>query len=419
MFDARAAKALAPGNHLTVEEAPGLRLIATETTRTWTYRFRSPVDDRLRQTKLGHWPAMSFAAALGAWETVRQQRAAGVDPVQQKRAVRAVAASARRGAAYTTRVLCDDFLAWYLGTVEPKTYGEIARLFERHLTPIENTPASTVTRMQAFALIQSAKHAPVVARALKRGLGAAWDHALDAGLLPPETPNWWRLVLRGKLPSQGRTVAGERTGTVVKRVLSEAEVTLLLPFLPNFSRDVEDGLTLYLWTCCRGAEIVAMERDEITREADGVWWTVPKAKLKMRRNPLTVDLRVPLVGRALAVVERRLAAATGTWLFPSPGKRTTHIQQKAFGLAVWSHMSYAKTHPEWARSRLPVERWAPHDLRRTGRTMLAALGCPENIAEAIIGHLGDVYDRYGYDRERRVWLTRLSEKWETLAAGLK
>ncbi len=417
MFNARLAAALTAGNHLTIEGAPGLRLVASSTTRAWTYRFKSPVDGLMKQVRLGHWPAMGLPAALAAWERVRAQREAGVDPSAQRKAARATAASVVARQGLTVRVVCDEYLAWYRGTVVEKTSNELDRLFARELDSVEALPATSITRAHAFNLLQPMRSRPVVARRLRQGLGVAWDHALDAGRLPPETPNWWRLVMRGKLPSQGKQIAGMLAG-VGKRVLSEAEVGTLIRWLPNFSRDVDDALTLYLWTCCRGAEIVAMERSEVTREPDGVWWTVPRGKLKMRRNPLTVDLRVPLVGRALSVVERRLAAGTGQWLFPSPGRRSVgHIHQKAVGVAVWSHMQYSETRPEWVRPRLPVERWAPHDLRRTGRTMLSSLGCPQNIAEAIIGHMGDVYDRYGYDPQRREWLTVLAARLEVLGAG--
>lgn len=64
MFNAAAARSLAPGQHIVIEGAPGLRLEATATARAWTYRYRSPVDGRMRQVKLGRWPAMSFPAAL-------------------------------------------------------------------------------------------------------------------------------------------------------------------------------------------------------------------------------------------------------------------------------------------------------------------------------------------------------------------
>lgn len=425
-FDARAAKALKAGDHITIDGAPGLRLEATATRRTWTYRYKSPVDGRMRQVRLGHWPAMAPAAALVAWQQARDTRAAGVDPAERKRAARQAAAAEvqqarelRSREAYTVARLRDDFLASYQGTVAARTYAECKRVLTRELGRLAELPAAELTRTQAFELLHAMRGRPVVAKALRQALGAAWDHALDAGRLPPEVPNWWRLVLRGKLPSRGKALQGEKRGAT-KRVLSEAELGALLRWLPTFSRTVEDALTLYLCTCCRGSEIVAMRRDELTTEADGLWWTIPRERLKMRRNPLTVDLRVPLVGRAAAVVQRRLQAQPGEWLFPSPGK-LGHVEQKAIGVAVWYHMPYCTTRKDEVRPRLPVTHWAPHDLRRTGRTMLAALGCPAEVAEAILGHLPPgvvgVYNRHGYDAERRVWLTRLVARLVELERG--
>ncbi len=79
-------------------------------------------------------------------------------------------------------------------------------------------------------------------------LGAAWEYALDAGLLYENPLNWWRQVMRGRLRSKGKVHVG-----TVKRVLTEAELARLVPWLGNFSELVRDVLTLYLWTCARGA----------------------------------------------------------------------------------------------------------------------------------------------------------------------
>jgi integrase len=418
MFDARAAKALPPGDHLIVPGAPGLRLVATVSTRTWVYRYKSPTDGKMRQVRLGHWPALGLPGALAAWEKLRQAREAGADPAADKRQQRTEAAAQAQAEAYTVRRACDHWLASYKGTVAPKTYGEAERLLRVELGDLADKPAAEVTRGDAFSLIDGKRHKPVVAGALRQILGAAWDRALDAGELPDSAPNWWRLILRGKLPSRGKVVEGKNIGAV-KRVLSDAEVATLLRWMPNHSRDMADLLTLYLWTCCRGAELVTMERAEITEEPDGLWWTVPRAKLKMRRNPLTVDLRVPLVGRAEAIVRRRLDAVPGAWLFASRG-RSGHIEQKAIGVAVWAHTPRCESHAEWIRPRLVMDEWAPHDLRRTGRTMLAALGCPAEVAEAILGHMQPgiqaTYNRHAYDAERRVWITRLAQRLEQLAA---
>lgn len=417
MFDVRRARALGPGDLLTVDGAPGLRLMASASLRTWTYRYKSPADGRMRQVRLGHWPAMGFPAALAAWERLRALRDAGADPAADKRQRRAQVAAEGRAGRYTVRRACDEYLQAYRSAVTPKTYAEADRLLAGELLALQDRPAASITRADAFDLLEAMRSRPVVATRLRQLLGAVWDRALDAGRLAPEVPNWWRLVLRGKLPSRGKMVAGQPAGTG-RRTLDGAEVTQLLRWLPNFSRDVDDALTLYLWTCCRGAEIVGLQRDDITDEPDGLWCTIPRARLKMRRNPLTTDLRVPLVGRALAVVQRRLQATDKAWLFPSPGGRDGHIQQKAVGVAVWSHMPYAGTRPDWVRPRLPVTHWAPHDLRRTGRTLLAALGCPSDVAEAILGHMPPgiqaIYNRHHYDGERRLWLTKLADRLERL-----
>ena len=423
-FDARAAKALTAGNHLTFDLAPGLRLKATASTRTWVYRYKSQVDGRMRQVRLGHWPAMGPTAALIAWQQVRNARATGADPAEGRKTEtqerRKKAEKVREGLAqteYTVRSLVNDYLSSYTGTVVVKTHAELERLFARELDPIADVPASALARTQAFALIDAMRGRPVVAKRVRQGLGAAWDHALDAGYLPAEAPNWWRLVLRGKLPSRGKTIQGEFVGPA-KRVLSEPEVSALLRFLPNFSRDVEDALVLYLWTACRGAEIVAMERNEIATARKVLWWTIPVAKLKGRRSPTRTELRVPLVGRAAAVVRRRMAATDSNWLWPSVGA-TGHVMQKAIGVAVWSHMPYAETRPDWKRPRLSVTRWAPHDLRRTARTLLSTLGCPSEIGEAILGHVlpgvEGIYNLHRFDAERLTWLTKLSAHLEQLA----
>lgn len=424
-FDARAAKLLEPGQHLTIDGCPGLRLVATATTRTWLYRFKSPIDGKMRQQKIGRWPEVSFAAALGAWDRLRQERASGVDVAKRAKDARAAAADALAGAEAKTddrNVSVSDVCSAYLtGHVErnraPKGRAEIKRTFATMLGDLANVPAASVTRAQAFELIDSYADTPVQAQILRRELGAAWEYCHDAGKLPETVPNWWRVVLRGRLKSKGKAINGVKSG-VVKRVLSPTEAGELIRWLPNFSRDITDILTLYLWTAARGAEITVMEAGEITEEADGLWWTVPKAKTKNVKRMEATDFRVPLVGRAEEIVRRRLEAYPHGYLFPSYGA-SGHWEQKSVQTRVYYHQPYCETTPERKRIRLTVTHWAPHDLRRTARTFLASLNCPRDVAEVILGHMlegveGD-YNRYSYDKERRVWLRRLSDYLEKLA----
>lgn len=422
-FDVRQAKLLKAGDHMTVDGAPGLRLVASTIGHAWVYRFRSPVDERMRQVKLGSWPAMSVAAAAVEWERLRTAREAGQDPALQRRQARQQAAAdavtAREGAMTVSR-LVNDYIAFAGPRRAAKGARELRRTMDTMLVePVASMAPEAVTRAAAFDLVARYRSTPVQAANLRRELGAAWDWAHDSGRLSEEVPNWWRQVLRGKLASAGKIVGGQHQGPQ-KRALSLEEVGAIVRHLPHLSRLPAELLTLYLWTGCRGAELVAIEGSEVSEEADGWWWTIPRAKLKMGRHPLAADLRVPLIGRALEVVRARMDVHGTGHLFPPQRGDDPHVAQKVVGVAVWWHMPGCKLRKEQQRPRWPVAGWSPHDLRRTVRTHLAAMGCPSDVAEAVLGHIQPgvegVYNRHHYDAERRHWLTLVAQRWEAAAA---
>ena len=413
-FDARAAKLLKPGEHIIVDGCPGLRLVATESRRSWIYRFKSPLDQRMKQTRIGQWPAMAPAEAITAWSDLRTRRDAGENPVAEKK-LKALAKPA--GPGYTVRRLCDDYLDGHIAqNRKPKGAKEVRRMLDTMLASIEDLQAVALTRSLAFDLLQLYMHIPVQAGYLRGELGAAWDYALDAGRIPDTTPNWWRMIMRGRFRSKGKKIAGESIGPE-KKIVPEQQLGELIRWLPNFSKNVADVLTVYLWTGTRGSEIVAMERSEVDEEADGLWWTIPKHKTKNANRDNATELRVPLIGRAATVVNRRMELHE-RWVFQS-GAAVGHLEQKTIQTGVFYHQPYCKIRPESERPRLTVSHWSPHDLRRTVRTMLASMGCPDSVAEAILGHVQEgikgTYNRYQYDAERREWLTKLSARLEHLS----
>lgn len=66
-FEARRARELRDGEHLTVEHCPGLRLAAAKSAQTWSYRPKSPSEWRLKQVRPGAWPAVSISAQRATW----------------------------------------------------------------------------------------------------------------------------------------------------------------------------------------------------------------------------------------------------------------------------------------------------------------------------------------------------------------
>ena len=288
-FDARAAKLVKPGQHLVVGGCPGLRLEATPSTKTWTYRYKSPIDGRMKQAALGQWPHMGIIEAAQAWQEKRQQRGERVEPGKPKKA-----APARL---YSVADLVADYLAGHIEQGRREA-GAVAarRRLQSAIEPVAPRPAASITRSDAFDLLEAHKGAPTAAAAKLRGLlGGAWDYALDAGRLDGNAPNWWRVVHRGRLKSRGKIVGGEHQGQS-RRVLHADEVKALLAWLPNMHQLGRDCAVMYLWTSTRGVEFLGMRAEHVRKESDGWWWTCPKAATKNARHADAVDLRVPLVG---------------------------------------------------------------------------------------------------------------------------
>jgi len=410
-FDARAAKLLKPGEHIVVGGCPGLHLVRAQTRHTWIYRHRD-LHGRLKQIKIGSWPAMPVAEAAQQWQELRARRDAGEDLTRKTKPKNAP------DAGYTLGQMVDDYASGYLAKRrEARGAKAVHQRLVNALADHADLPAADVTRRFVFDLVEGLSDRPVLAGSVKTEMGAAWAYALDAGRIDDELPNWWRLVAVRKLRSKGAIRDGKHKGTA-KRTLSDKEIkTLLNHDLALFSQQVQDFLTVQLWTCTRGAEIVQMHGNQITDETDGVWWTVPKALTKGAHRAAATDLRVPLVGRALEIVQRLRCDG---WLFPSTSRAGVvgHQQQTYMQSKVNYLQPYCKSRPDHVRQRLTVTHWSPHDLRRTGRTMLAAMGCHNEIGEAILGHVQPgvvgIYNLYEYDTERRHWLTLLAERLEAL-----
>jgi integrase len=421
-FDARAAKQLLPGQHLLVDGCPGLRLEVSSGRKTWIYRYKA-ADGRMKQAAIGgQWPAMPVQAAAARWQAMREQKSEGLDPGAQRRAVR----QAERGDAagpYTVRQLLKDYIDGHLAlNRKPKGLLAATRALDR-LT--EESPdfadraAASVKRADAFDVLDARKATPTAAGKLRSLLGGAWDYALDAGRLEGDVPNWWRAIMKGRLKSKGKIMGGKHVGKQL-RTLRAAEVAALLAWLPNMHTLGQDAFQLYLWTCTRGVEFFGMRSEHVAQEEDGWWWTVPKEMTKNARFAEAVDLRVPLIGRALEVVERRLASlGESGWLFEDA--RGEQYTQHDFSTYIYGLQPYsAKAKRRQGRGLvLPVTNWSPHDLRRTSRTLLTSLGCIEEIAEAVIGHLPRTivatYNAHTYDAERRHWLGLLAAHLERLA----
>ena len=425
VFDSRAAETLQPRAALTLPDFPGLRLLATKSGKTWTYRYRGP-DERLKQVAIGRWPELTLADAIAKWHELRGLKAQGVDPVARKKALRAAAkATPAPPKSYTVALLVGDYIKGQLEVNRAKDGAAAARrALERMLAAepeLAATDANKVTRAQCFDVLDARKATPMATAKLRSMLGSAWEFALDAGRLDGNTPNWWRQLMQGKLKSKGKVMGGKHVGQS-RRALRNEEIAALLGWLGNMHQIGRDAVVMYLWTCARGSEIFAMRPEHVAKEGAVLWWTVPKELTKNARFADAVDLRVPLFGQARQVVERRLASVGRSGFLFENGKGEQYTQH-AFSTYIYDLQPYSpKAKRRGSRATdMPVTNWTPHNLRRTGRTLLAALGCPRDLGEAVVGHMPPAieasYNVHSYDAERVEWLQRLDAHLASLASA--
>ena len=98
---------------------------------------------------------------MTAWSALRARRDAGDDPALSAKAAKAEQAAQKLIEVYTVRRLCDDYLAGHVD-VHRKGKGakEMHRLMGTYIDSIAQRPASSITRSDAFSLLEGMANTP-------------------------------------------------------------------------------------------------------------------------------------------------------------------------------------------------------------------------------------------------------------------
>jgi integrase len=203
------------------------------------------------------------------------------------------------------------------------------------------------------------------------------------------------------------------------RVLSRDEIKLLAAKIPAAAlvKTTEIAIWLTLSCCTRIGETIKAEWKHVNLD-DGSWF-IPEANTKGKAPEHTVFLSNFAKRQFLA-----LKAITGDskWCFPSMDG-TDHLNTKAPTKQIGDRQAALKAgKPLSKRSSQPAslvlsdEKWTPHDLRRTGTTLMQSLNVDTEITERILNHaeqnrMKRIYNRFDYEEHKR-------EAWNKLGALL-
>ncbi len=378
-------KRVKPGITLADGLVPGLRYRSG----TWILRYRHDEGERrlLKQVKLGALPVMDLEKARARARELKAERQAGTSPqafVQMQKDEMAAGNAAHAKQRYEVRDLLIHYGNEHINQRRSKKgIYESVNLFKRLPEEFMERPAQTIQRSEAHGLLQLFE-APSVRRTLGRELRAAWDHAIAAGRIEERNP-----FVKLKLPPQGKR----------GRYLNDAELKLLLAWLPSLPRTSRDVLHLMLLCGPRPVEVCSLRRTDVQGNV---------AQLLDTKTGNPRDLHLPM--QAQAIIDARPVAKRAkdaVWLFPSPTMRGKHLDQKAAYLGIYAR-----------RDDMPVKDFTLYDARRTFRTGLSRIGCPQEVAELLIGHskagIVGVYDLSSRPEEQRLWVQKWADHLDTL-----
>ncbi|EDJ9246339.1 integrase [Salmonella enterica subsp. diarizonae] len=396
-------------------ENRGLRVVCGASgIKTFFYRYTSPVTNKLSQVKIGCFPQTSLAMARMKLQELKQIRNEGRCPASElKEEKRRLLEESQKpkAVALTVEGLVELYLTERIedrktkdgkvipGARKPKGQAEVRRtLYGDAVKSLGARNAAEITRQDVINLINGivARGATVQAGSVLRELSLAYEFAIGLGRFDDSFANP-ALLAKSSL-RQTRIKLTNARGT---RVLSEVELGKFLKWLPGsaYTATIKNVLRLTLWTGCRTGEVCNMAWDDIDLE---------KGTIHLRETKTGIERYVQLSDQAIDFL-KVLRLTSDKYLFPSQATKKP-IQQKYLTENSWRLRESGQM--------LDIPHWTPHDLRRTVRTGLSRLQCPNEVAEAVLGHtrggVEGIYNLYKYDAECRKWL----QVWADYLDGL-
>jgi integrase len=187
------------------------------------------------------------------------------------------------------------------------------------------------------------------------------------------------------------------------RVLSEAEIKELTIKMANakLQPQTEAAIWLMLATCCRVGELSQAKWADL--DLEGKRWRIPAANAKNQREHIVAlsDFAI----RHFEVIKEVQTSAV--WLFPASkiddNGYQSHLDEKAITKQVRDRQ---RVMPLKGRSKvsdallLGGGTWTPHDLRRTGATIMGELGVDGDVIERCLNHIEPNRIKRTYQRQR-------------------
>lgn len=364
-------------------------LVRPDGAKWWRYDYRRPVTSKRNTLSFGTYPEVSLADARQRQAEARKLLAAGIDPGEQRKAIKA--AGAER-AASTFAALAAEYLATKEANLSAGTLARERRLAEQELAPIAVLPVAEIStpallgalrKIEARGVVETAHRARALADRVfryaiitgKAERNPATD--LKGALQSPKTQHFASITEPAKVAGLLRSIWGYNGSPVTLAALK------LAPML--FVRPGE----------LRGARWADID-------LDAAEWRYTASKTEQPHL-------VPLAAQAVDIL-RELKPLTGRreYVFPGVKGRDRPMSENTLNAAL-RRLGYDK------------DTMTAHGFRAMARTILdEVLGFRPDFIEHQLAHAvrdpnGRAYNRTAHLAERR----KMMQVWADYLDGLR
>lgn len=372
-----------PGYH---SDGGGLYLqISPAGTKSWIFRFK--FNGRAREMGLGSILGVGLADARGSAAECRRQLAAGIDPIEARKGVRAqgrLEAAKAVTFSYCAKAYID---AHRVGWRNAKHVSQWENTIATYADPvIGSLPVQAVDTALVMRILEPIwKDKPETASRLRGRIESILDWAKVRGFRQGENPARWRGHLEALLPARSRVRAIQHHPALPYQEIGQ--------FMAELREQVGISalaLEFAILTAARTGEVIAAKRDEFDLKEKV--WTVPAERMKARR-----EHRVPLSPTVVSLLSAAEPYRVDDYVFPG-ARPEKHL----------SNMAMLMLLKRMGRSDLTA-----HGFRSTFRDWAAEqTNYAREVAEAALAHVvGDkveaAYRRGDMFEKRR----RLMDEW--------
>lgn len=368
-------------------------IIAPSGGKWWRFKYRFGGKEKL--LSLGTYPEIGLANARSLRDRGREQVAAGIDPGQQRKAIKASKAEAEN----TFEVVAREWHTKFTPTWSKKHADTIISRLENNVFPWLGTrPINNIKAPSLLMVLRriESRGALETAHRVKTICGQVFRYAVATGRSERDPA----ADLKGALPSpQKKHLAA---------ITEPEKVGGLLRAIDGYEGHfvTKCALRLAPLLFVRPGELRQMEWAEIDLEA--AEWNIPAEKMKMELPHL-----VPLSRQAIEILnEIQPLTGTGKYVFPSP--RTPKRPMSNNGvLSALRRMGYEK------------DEMSGHGFRAMARTILDEVlqirpdFIEHQLAHAVRDPNGRAYNRTAFLQERREMMQTWADYLDGLKAGAK